>query len=157
MVTGNAQGFTLLELVTVIILISILSLVLIIQWPGDSVSLSAQADQLVGDIRYTQSLALTRNQRYRINFAANRYWITNRDGTVPVPHPMNGATTIFLASGVSLASTQTFLVFDENSAPYTNALIPGTALASDAVITLSAGGNVRAVRISPETGRTIKQ
>src|SRR3990172_7741954 len=152
MVTGNAQGFTLLELVTVIILISILSLVLIEQWPGDSINLSAQADQLVGDIRYTQSLALTRNQRYRINFGADRYWITNRDGSVTVAHPVNGTANVVLNPGVSLVATQGFLVFDENAVPYTNALLPGMPLAGDAVITLSAGGNNRTVRISPQTG-----
>ena len=152
----RAQGFTLIELVTVLLLIAILSVVAINQWPGSGINLSAQADQLANDIRYTQSLAMNRGQRYRINLAADRYWISDAGGTVTVSLPGSGATVMILNSGIALSTSYSFLVFDGNGVPYTTATTPGTALAADAVITLSADGESRALRISPQTGRVLK-
>jgi MSHA pilin protein MshC len=157
MLRHRSQGFTLIELVTALLLIAILSAVVINQWPGSTINLSAQADQLVGDIRYTQSLAMNRGQRYRINLAATSYSITDAAGTTPVPHPVTGANSVALNTGIALATTNSFLVFDSNGTPYTSATTPGTPLAADAVITLSADGVSSTIRVSPQTGRVIRQ
>lgn len=156
MLIRRAQGFTLVELVSVLLLIAILTVVAVDQWPGSAINLSAQVDQLLNDIRYTQSLAMNRGQRYRINFAADHYWITNIDGTVTYPFPVNGATEVTLNSGITLTTTDGFLVFDGNGVPYTTTTSPGTPLAADAVITLSADGTTNTLTISPETGRVLK-
>ena len=153
---GRDKGFTLVELVTVLVIVAILSLMFVTQWRGLSVNLAAQADQLVSDIRYIQSLSMTRGQRYRINFSAGGYAFSNAAGTVPVPHPATAANSVPLAGGITLTSTHAFLVFDGNGTPYVNSALPGTALAGDAVITLSADGESRTVRVSPQTGRVIK-
>ncbi len=150
------RGFTLIELVLVLLITAILSTYAIIKFPSGSINIAAQADQLMADIRHTQSLAINRGQRYRINFNSDRYWISSADGATLYTHPAVGSSTILLESGTTLSSTQVFLVFDGNGTPYTNALTPGTKLAADAVITLSAGGENRTVRITPETGRVIK-
>ena len=120
---------------------------------GGSVDLAAQAEQLAGDLRYTQSLSMTHGQRYRINFASDRYWFSDITGVTIKPSPSSGATQTLLNNGVALASTHSFLVFDGNGAPYTTAVLPGTALASDAIISLTSGSDTRQVRVSPETGR----
>jgi len=156
MATNRAQGFTLIELVTVLLLVAILSVTAINQWPGSGINLSAQADQLANDIRYTQSLAMNRGQRYRINLAADRYWISDTGGTVTVALPGSGATDVLLNSGIALSTSYSFLVFDGNGVPYTTATTPGTPLAADAVITLSADGVSRTLTISPQTGRVLK-
>lgn len=153
----RAHGYTLFEFILVLILASILSAVAVETWPGSGINVTAQADQLIGDIRYAQSLSMTRGQRYRINFTANSYSITDAAGTTAVPHPMNNATSVTLNSGITLTTTHNFLVFDGNGAPYTTATLPGTALASDAVITLTASGATRTIRISPQTGRVLRQ
>jgi len=150
------QGFTLIELVLVLLITAILGTYAIIKIPSGSINISAQADQISADIRHTQSLAINRGQRYRINFNSDRYWISNIDGTTLYTHPASANSTIFLDSGISLSSSHTFLVFDGQGKPYTNALTPGTALAADAVITLTVASENRTVRISPETGRVIK-
>ena len=156
MPSHRAQGFTLIELVTVLLLIAILSVAASNQWPGSGINLAAQADQLVNDIRYTQSLAMNNGQRYRINLAADRYWISDAGGTVTVPLPVNNAAEVMLNSGIALSTAYSFLVFDGNGAPYITATTPGTALATDAVITLSADGESRTLHISPQTGRVLK-
>ncbi len=150
------RGFTLIELVLVLLITAIMATYAVIQFPGGSINLSTQADQIMADIRHTQSLAINRGQRYRINFNNDRYWISDADGTTLYNHPASGGTTIFLDTGITLSSPHAFLVFDGLGKPYTNALTPGTALAADAVITLSATGDTRTIRISPETGRVIK-
>ena len=155
--TQQAQGFTLFEFILVLILTAILSAVVIEKWPGSSINITAQADRLISDIRYVQSLSMTRGQRYRINFTATSYSITDAAGTTPVPHPMNNATSVALNSDITLTTTHGFLVFDGNGAPYTTATLPGTALASDAVITLTTNGATRTIRISPQTGRVLQQ
>ncbi len=156
MITRQIRGFTLIELVLVLLITSILSTYAIIRFPSGSINISAQADQIVADIRHTQSLAINRGQRYRINFNSDHYWISSADGTTLYTHPASSSTTIFLDTGISLASTHGFLVFNGEGTPYTNALTPGTALAANAVITLSASGETRTIRITPETGRVIK-
>ena len=156
MPTYRVQGFSLLELVIVLILTGILSVYAINRWPGSSINLSAQADQLVADIRYTQSLAMSRGQRYRINLNAASYSITNAAGTVAVPHPVNNSAVALFDTGITLTTTNSFLVFDSNGIPYTTTTSPGTPLAGDAVITLTSSGLSRTVRISPQTGRVLK-
>ena len=156
MLIRRTQGFTLVELVLLVLLVAVLTTVAVDLWPGSGINLSAQADQLVNDIRYTQFLAMNRGQRYRINFAADHYWITDAGGTVTYPFPVNGASQVTLNSGITLSTTNSFLVFDGNGAPYITATSPGTALSSNAVITLSADGESNTVTISPQTGRVIK-
>lgn len=156
MPTPSEQGFTLVELVTVLLLTAILAVVAMDQWPDAGINLAAQADQLQSDIRYTQSLAMNRGQRYRINLATDHYWISDASDTVTVTLPASGATSVTLANGITLSSAYSFLVFDGNGAPYTTADTPGTPLAADAVITLSGGGASLTLHISPETGRVLK-
>ncbi len=153
--TKQIRGFTLIELILVLVITSIISTYAVIKFPSGSTSISAQANQLMADIRHTQSLAIHRGQRYRINFNNDRYWISSADGATLYTHPASGSTTIFLDTGISLASTNNFLVFDGQGKPYTNTLTPGTALAADAVITLTAASESRTIRVTPETGRVI--
>ncbi len=154
--TRKVNGFTLIELVLVILIAAILSTYAIISFPSGSINISAQADQVMADIRHVQSLSINRGQRYRINFNNDRYWISSADGTTLYTHPADGSTTIFLDTGITLSSTHGFLVFDGQGTPYTNTLTPGTALATNAVITLSTSGEIRTVRISSETGRVFQ-
>ena len=49
MLIRRAQGFTLVELVLLVLLIAVLTTVAVDQWPGSGINLSAQADQLVND------------------------------------------------------------------------------------------------------------
>lgn len=120
-------------------------------------TLRAQADQLASDMRYLQARAMTHGARYRINFATNRYWFTDRLGITTYPHPATGQTQTLLSNSTAAAWTHAFLVFDGNGAPYTTNTLPGTPLGSDAVITLTAAGVSRQIRVTPETGRVIVQ
>ena len=63
------NGFTLIELVMVIVLIGILAVIAAPKLPNvTTTNAGAFADKLRADVRYAQDLAMTRNQRYRVYF-----------------------------------------------------------------------------------------
>jgi prepilin-type N-terminal cleavage/methylation domain-containing protein len=73
----NRKGFTLIELVIIIILIGIIAVVVAPKL-GDVTTTKASSfrDKLKADIRYAQNLAMSQNRRYRVFF-----------NTAPSPNP----------------------------------------------------------------------
>jgi len=66
------NGFTLIELVMVIVLIGILAVVVAPRLGNvTGTNASALKDKLRADLRYTQNLAMTRSQRYRMYLNAS--------------------------------------------------------------------------------------
>lgn len=148
-------GFTLVELVVIMLLLGILAFTAIPRFPDKgAIDVSATAEQLANDIRYTQSLAMTSGQRNRINLAAASYQITTSAGT-PVTHPATGSTAAIALGNVSLGGYSGYIAFDGKGIPYTD--VAGTALSTDATITLNSAGDTRQVVVSPQTGRVIVQ
>jgi prepilin-type N-terminal cleavage/methylation domain-containing protein len=145
------SGFSLIELVVVLVVLAIVAAVAAIQFGGSSSSLGPQADQLVSDIRYVQSLSMTRNAHYCIAFTAVSYTITTNNCTTPVQLPTS-ANPVLLASGLTLTTTNNLLTFNTLGRPFTDAAA-AMALPAEAVITLSAGSDTLTVRVTPETGR----
>jgi len=147
------HGFSLIELVATLVIIAILSTTAISRWSAGSFNLPAQGEQLAADIRYTQTLSMTRGQRYRINFSVDRYWLSNRDGSITVIHPASNLAETLLPSNITLSTSNNILIFDGNGTPYSDSALPGTPLATNATITLTTGSESRTIQISPETGR----
>lgn len=153
--SGRHGGFTLMELVATLVLMGILAFSVVPRFlDKGSIDVSATAEQLAGDIRYTQSLAMTSGQRNRINLAAASYQITTSAGA-PVAHPATGSTAAISLGDVSLGGYSGYIAFDGKGVPYTD--VSGTLLGTPATITLSSGGNTRQVVVSPQTGRVIVQ
>ena len=152
--TRQAKGFTLIELIMVMVILSIVAAVASMRMPGDGINVSAQAEQLASDIRYTQSLAMSRGQRFQINFTASTYQIRNAAGD-PQVHPGTGQTAAVgldstVLSGYNPPLTGNILAFNSLGVPYTDAT---TALAGLATLTLTSGGEAITVRVAPQTGR----
>ncbi len=100
------RGFNLIELVMVIAVLGIIAIIATVKLPANSIQLGATADQVSGDIRYTQALSMTLNERYRINFANNSYSIADANNNL-IKHPAANATTISLATGTSFSKPPT--------------------------------------------------
>jgi len=152
------HGFTLIELIIVIIVISILAVYVFSSLPVPSLGLATAATQLSDDIRYTQSLSMTKNQHYRlVKLSASTYQILNAAGT---PIMLAQGTTATLASGVTFGAwtnlTNNLIAFDGRGIPYINAATT-TPLASTATINLTATGGTITVLITPQTGRVVVQ
>jgi hypothetical protein len=119
-----------------------------------AITLPAVAAQVASSIRYTQSLAMSRGQRYRINFAATSWQITDMAGA-PIVQPMSSGTgavavTPATLSGYNPPLTNNYVAFDTRGIPYVSAT---TALAATATVTLTQGAEVATVTVAPETGR----
>lgn len=160
-ISQKHAGVTLIEIVLVIVLVSLLTVGILFQWPETSISLAAQAEQLANDLRYTQSLAMTKGQRFRlVKISASSYQIQYGANSIMV-YPGTGTTTINFGTdiffGVWTNLPNNSITFDGKGRPYIDLLIPGTPLATNASISLVSGGKTKTIQISPETGRVIVQ
>ncbi len=140
----------------VIVIASTLFLALDLDFADEAIDLEIAAERLVNDIRFVQSRAMQRNDRFRINFTANGYRLSDRTDSTPVLLPGSGVDTVALkvtqSLAVNAAIANNFIVFDGLGQPYTTDAIPGTLLATEAVITLSMGAETFDISIVPETG-----
>jgi prepilin-type N-terminal cleavage/methylation domain-containing protein len=150
-------GFTLIEMVMVLILIGVLAVVFVPRAPSKgSLTFAGQAQQLASDIRYVQTLSMTRGQRYCLNLTSAGYSMTisNCSTSVGVEHPA-GATFPITLDGVTLSWTNlpgSLVTFTGKGEPYTDSAAT-TALAINAVITLNGDGGPGYVCVTPATGR----
>ena len=155
----KTQGFSLIEVIMVIAVISILAVIPFFSLPSASINLDGQAQQLANDIRYTQSLSMTKAQRYRLVIGAGSYQILNTAGTAV--QFASGNTTVTLNSGISFGTLtnlpNSLIAFDGNGIPYTTTGTPGTALAANATIPLQQSGSTKTVVITPLTGKVTVQ
>lgn len=88
------QGFSLLEVVMVLMLIGIMLVVAAPRWP-DALLLDAQAQRLAQDIRYTQALTLNREQPHTLRWeSGSRYTLVDaaNQAVLPDPLPLEGVT-----------------------------------------------------------------
>ncbi len=125
-------GFTLIELITVIIVIGILVAVVTSGSSPLSSSRIVHANSLRSHIRYAQSRAMKSGQVWGINCNGAAYWLFNgSDPTISTTLPGETTPTVVLSTlRVSLPS---FLVaFDIAGRPYSDAalttILPNTAL-----------------------------
>src|SRR4030065_668057 len=87
---SREYGFTLIEMVVVLILIGILAVTFVERSSSKgALTFAAQAQQLASDIRYVQTLSMTRGERYCLNLTSTGYsmTMTNCSTSVGVEHP----------------------------------------------------------------------
>lgn len=115
----QSKGYTLIELVTVILVVAILAVFIGIKTPSTTTySLSSVTEQLRRDLRYTQSLALSLNMDYSLNISASSYSIT--------PAPPSGAYSVVMPAGITLSPVST-ITFNSMGAPGSAATVTVTA------------------------------
>ncbi len=147
----DERGFTLIELVVVMVVVGLLVWVALPHSFASDVKLNAAARQLQSDIRYAQELAMRTGQHHQIRFYAasnpsptNRYDIVTATGQ-PVLHPLTRAASFVVDfnstpwTGLQLDSTLT-LQFDSLGRP-------------DAGQTISLNGGAKTITVTAETGR----
>ena len=149
------DGWTLIELIVVVVLISIIGTYSYFSMQSATINLGAQASQLASDIRYAQAQAMTKGQRYRwVKTSSTTYQIQNSTGmAIPLAQ---GSTTAVLGTGIVFGSIvnlpNSLINFDGQGTPYVDTSVPGTALSSNATIALVSGSETRTVTIAAGTG-----
>ena len=142
------RGFTLIELVITIVVMSILILVAVLKMPSVPLfQAHGFSGILLHDLNLTKSLSMSENQKYRIVIGASSYQIQDQNG-VAIIHPETNGAAIVYPVGVTITPTMT-LIFDSMGQPYNGA---GTALTTTLSLTVTATGMSQVVSVSPQTG-----
>jgi len=95
----NTKGFTLIEMISVILIVGILGAVAVPMFSTATIDISMAGNTIQGDIQYTQELAMTRNQNVSI--------ILNTGTTYDVPTDPGGVypqETRKFPSGISITT-----------------------------------------------------
>ncbi len=165
----NSHGFTLIEIIVVLVLISIISAALFARSITTAqINLVGEVAKIRNHIRYAQSLAMkgvamNSDERWGIKCLGGQYWLFNYenfgDDNNPVILPGEDTDTISL-SDLKVNMTVFTLFFDSLGVPYKQnwniPVEPGNPL----TVTISAVADPtksRDLTITPETGLIITQ
>ena len=112
----NNQGFTLIEIVVVLVLVSIIAATVFTRSiTTDELNIISQAEIIKGHFRYAQSLAMKRNQKWGIFNSGNEYWLfgpweTILDELNPAPLPGQENDKVSLTD-LNLDMSPQFVIF----------------------------------------------
>ena len=87
---GPGSGFTVVEIVIVLMIISIAALAAVpMMSSASSVQIRSASSMIAADLEYAKSMAISRGQHYSVVFDQNAdsYWIEDQGGTV-IEHPV---------------------------------------------------------------------
>ncbi|MGD8383056.1 MAG: prepilin-type N-terminal cleavage/methylation domain-containing protein [Syntrophobacterales bacterium] len=131
-VVADSRGFTLVELIMVVVLIGILAVSVIPKFVDTSaISLQGGAAMVAADIRYTQELAMSTHSPKTIIFTTNDTFYTVNSQTMNLP------------SRVSISSGATF-TFNSLGEPTTG---------GGSSVQITAGGSTKTITVESYTGR----
>ncbi|MCX5852854.1 MAG: type II secretion system protein [Deltaproteobacteria bacterium] len=166
----SRRGFSLLEVITVLIIIGILMAIVAYRTNDSSYRLNSQAGVVTGHIRYAQTQAMNANPSAGLNVwgikcDGTRYWLFR--GTNP--YDVNNIFPLFddpkyeeanhklvlSSKGISMSSFTVF--FDDRGIPYSayTDATTNTPLSAPLAITITPDGSAspsRTISIIPETG-----
>ena len=144
------QGFTLTELVVVIVIAGILSAVIYNRINVAAFSTDGYRDEVKAAVRYAHKLAVAQRRDVHVSLASSKVSLCYDSGCAsPVPKPPGtDAFALTPPSGVTPAVPTAFY-FDSLGRPHVNA---GGALATSALNVTVSGDVVRTVTIEPDTG-----
>jgi prepilin-type N-terminal cleavage/methylation domain-containing protein len=158
----NRKGFTIIEMVMVIIIVAILAVVSIPRFESFYyIKLDGAAKRVLTDIRFTQQLSIARHENYKIVFTTGTdiYQVQRVSDNVYATDPFTRAnlivnfTTDPQHKGIDISATNLTagtLQFDWQGIPYNST---GVALTADASVTLTYKDNTKTIYVTPATGR----
>ena len=139
---GQPTGFTLIEIVALLLLVGVLAAVAVprvFTTGGDAL---AEADRLRANLRYAQSLAMAGNTAsWSVQINERGYTLLRNGQPSPVPLPDENGPARTLAPRVRITGGAGLLALDDMGAP-----------ASTALISLSDGSVVDTVTVTGFTG-----
>jgi len=155
------RGFTLVEIIIVVVIISIAAAIVVpMMSSAGSLQIRSAGNMIAADLEYAKSMAISRAQRYSVEFdkTAETYRILDQTGTV-IAHPVKKGFNYVIdfkndgrLDRVDLADANfdgtSKVTFDYLGSPASGS---GNPLNSG-VVTLRSGTAVKEVRVEPVTG-----
>ena len=161
---GERGAFTLVELLTVVVLLGVL-MVVVLPSAGysDAEKALAAAKKVAADIEYAQSEATNRQTLVTVNFSPSGETYSLTSGGTVLTNPADGNPFNILlpanlhAAGVDINSAdfgdgESFITFNAYGEPV---MANGAPISSDAGVIIRCGDSTYAVRIAPVTGRVV--
>lgn len=153
----NSHGFTIIEIVVVLLLISIVAAAVFQRSIStDQMNFRSQFDKIQNQVRYPQSIAIKQSEWWGFACDTNDYWIftgTNKDD-VSKQRLLPGQQDIKISLadlGVTVTSGAFTVLFDRYGIPYWPDW--NTKMTAPQPINLAdSGSNSRSFTILPETG-----
>ena len=140
-VVKGKNGFTLLEVICVMLLIGIVSAVVISRSRDHSVELIGEMEVVKGHLRYAQTRAMNSNEGWGINFSTSSYTLEENGAASATALPGQSGSVYTLAVG-SISSTVNPIVFNQWGNPG----------ATSITVTVSDGADSQSFAITPLTG-----
>ena len=161
---SKEHGFTLIEMVVVLVLISIIAATVFTRSiTTDQINFVGEADKIRNHIRYAQSMAMKKNVMWGIKCSSNMYWLFkyensgDQDTALELPGQENAKISLS-DLGITMDSFTVF--FDRLGVPYktspTVPVRPDNELTID-IASIADPSRTRTLAITPETGLIITQ
>lgn len=154
----NTSGFTIIEIITVLIVMGIITAFAIGRAASTRTDLFVQNEILKARLRYAQTQAVNSTLSFGIesDAAGNNYWLFKYDPAAVPPVvktklPSEGADQVNLSgSGLSMTSSA-IISFNTRGIPHTD-YTASTVQASDRTISISDGSSTLNITITKNTG-----
>jgi prepilin-type N-terminal cleavage/methylation domain-containing protein len=147
------DGFSLLEVIVVLLIMGIISAVVVSRLIYDNIDLIAQTEVIKSHMRYAQSRAMNTNAVWYIRFAGESTYSLYKSGDeTPEYLPGEDDTTATLPSGITVNyGASQFVSFDSWGKPCTdgNGQSPQAA---DRIITVACSGESGTIVVTQNTG-----
>ena len=164
----GARAFTLIEILSVVIIIGVISAIIIPQIGSrDDQRVASAARELTADLLYAQNRSIAMQVRHYVQFntATNNYQVMADSGSgtpgAVITHPVNGtpysvSVNTGSLTGVKFTSVNfdgnTTVVFDAMGVPYSYNASTGTAALVSGAVVIGAGQNKMTVSVAPYSG-----
>ena len=142
--SDNSNGFTIIEIISVLIIIGILSAVVISRMTSTDVyNVISESETLKTQLRHAQIRAMSHSESWGISMTGSSYTLNKNGSTAPVNLPNENSASHTLTNGVTITTGNQVIAFDDLGSP-------GNA---DINIILSKqGNNSRTITITRKTG-----
>lgn len=153
----NQKGFTLIELIVIVVIVGVLSYVVIANYSGthNKLQYEAMIKKIAADVKYARSLALTEGKgaRVYIDQANNRYYLKWDDGSY-IKNPVGGKDFVVQLGQDKFSAVQiTATAFSGGRLDFSTSGSPSNAGSSFAgELNLVSLNNAKKIMITANTG-----